>query len=108
MNGAAASGPDLIVLHEADTCATALRDLGAGLPARVQGSVGEWSPLVLRDQIALGHKAALVPIAAGDLVLKHGEPFGRATAAIAPGAHIHVHNVASLSLETDVDGGMSS
>lgn len=91
--------PDLITLDAADTCATALRDLDAGEAARVQGPAGPLPPLLLRSPIKLGHKAALRAIAAGDLVIKHGQPIGRATAAIAAGDHVHVHNVVSLSRE---------
>ena len=99
--------PDLIVLHDADTCATALRDLEARAEARVQGPAGALPPLALLEPIGSGHKAALVATAPGELVVKHGEPFGRATALIAPGQHVHVHNVASLSLETDVGAGVA-
>lgn len=98
----APSGPDVLVLAAADTCGTVLRDLAAGTNARVQGPTGMLPPLPVLAPIRLGHKVALVPIAAGDLVVKHGEPFGRATAAIQPGASVHVHNVVSLSRETDV------
>jgi hypothetical protein len=56
----------------------------------------------LNEDIRLGHKAALRPIAEGDLVIKHGRPIGRATANISPGDHVHVHNVISLSRETDL------
>jgi hypothetical protein len=43
--------------------------------------------------IASGHKIALRPIAAGELVKKYGQPFGRATHPIAPGEWVHTHNV---------------
>jgi hypothetical protein len=44
----------------------------------------------------------LRPIAEGDLVTKHGRPIGRATADIEAGDHVHIHNVISLSRETDL------
>ena len=40
-----------------------------------------------------GHKYALRSIAAGENVVKYGMPIGRATEPIAPGEHVHVHNV---------------
>lgn len=40
-----------------------------------------------------GHKIALAPIGAGTDVYKFGWPIGRTTAEIAPGAHVHTHNV---------------
>jgi hypothetical protein len=93
--------PDLIVLHEADNVGTALRSVSAGT-VKVMGPRGALPDLTLIQEIHLGHKAALRPIAAGELIVKHGQPIGRATAAIASGEHVHVHNVISLSRETDV------
>ncbi|MCY1169223.1 MULTISPECIES: UxaA family hydrolase [Sphingomonas] len=42
-----------------------------------------------------GHKIAIRPIAAGAPVVKFGFPIGTATAAIAVGAHVHSHNLAT-------------
>ena len=95
------ASPDLIVLHDGDNVATALRTVPAGTPARVAGAHGPLPDLTPAVEIRLGHKAALRPIATGELVIKHGHPIGRATAAIAAGEHVHVHNVVSLSRETD-------
>lgn len=95
------SGPDLIVLHERDNVGTALHTLAAGT-VTVMGTYGSLPDLMLVREIRLGHKAALRPIATGELVVKHGQPIGRATTAIARGDHVHVHNVISLSRETDV------
>jgi len=46
-------------------------------------------------RLGLGHKVAAAPIAAGERIVKYGAPIGRATADIAPGEHVHVHNVVS-------------
>lgn len=43
--------------------------------------------------IPLGHKVALRAIAAGQEVRKYGFPIGRASIDIAPGDHVHVHNL---------------
>ncbi len=45
------------------------------------------------EDIAYGHKAALTAIAAGEKVVKYGNPIGIATADIAPGEHVHSHNL---------------
>ena len=95
-------GADMIVVAEGDNVATALHDLASGSTVRVAGPIGPLPPLVLPQEIRLGHKAALKQIAQGDLVIKHGRPIGRATAEIAAGEHVHVHNVLSLSRETDL------
>jgi SAF domain len=93
---------DLIIVADGDNVATALHDVPARSKARVAGPSGEQPLLLVVQEIRLGHKAALRPIANGDLVIKHGRPIGRATANIAAGEHVHVHNVISLSRETDL------
>ncbi len=45
--------------------------------------------------LPLGHKVARRAIAAGEKILKYGAPIGSATADIARGEHVHVHNVKS-------------
>lgn len=69
-----------------DSVATALRDMAAG-----ENALG----VTLTDPIPRGHKVAVAALAAGDPVLKFGFPIGRATRAIAPGEHVHTHNVST-------------
>ncbi|HET9161022.1 MAG TPA: altronate dehydratase family protein [Caulobacteraceae bacterium] len=45
--------------------------------------------------IPAGHKAAIRPIKTGDTVRKYGWPIGYAKADIAPGEHVHSHNLAT-------------
>jgi len=51
--------------------------------------------IMLREPIAMCHKFALRDIAAGETVVRYGESIGRATCAIAAGAHVHIHNLVS-------------
>lgn len=51
--------------------------------------------LELLDAVTLGHKVAARAIAAGEKIVKYGVPIGSATADIAAGAHVHVHNMQS-------------
>jgi hypothetical protein len=44
------------------------------------------------EDIELGHKIALVPIATGEKVFRYGEPIVQATRAIGRGEWVHVHN----------------
>jgi altronate hydrolase len=74
----------LFRIDPADTVATALRDLAAGETA---------SGIAVKDAVARGHKVALVPVAAGQPVIKFGFPIGVATRDIAPGEHVHSHNL---------------
>jgi altronate dehydratase small subunit len=77
-----------------DNVAVALADLAQGAQVRVarEGRIDE---MVAADAVPLGHKLALAAIAQGAPVVKYGEVIGVATSEIAPGAHVHVHNVAS-------------
>jgi altronate dehydratase len=86
---------DAVALHPADDVAVALRDLAAGERVRVRAGDGS-AALTARAAIPLGHKLARRAIAAGEAVRKYGQPIGGATAAIAAGDHVHVHNLRSL------------
>ena len=90
------SVPDLLVVHENDNVATALRDLARG-PASLSDKQGKTSTISLLDSINLGHKVALIDIQLGDIIVKYGQPIGRATTTISTGSHVHGHNVESLS-----------
>ena len=45
------------------------------------------------NDIPIGHKLAIKPLAANDTVIKYGVDIGRAIAPIQVGEHLHVHNV---------------
>jgi len=79
-----------IRLDPSDNVATALVPLAAGTSVALDGE-----SVTLASDIPRGHKFALRPIGRGEPVLKYGQPIGRATKAIQPGEHVHVHNVAS-------------
>jgi altronate dehydratase small subunit len=80
-----------IVLTERDNIATLLDGLGEGGEVEVAGGAS----VVARQPIPAGHKLALRAIAAGEPVIKYGEPIGRASRDIAAGEHVHTHNVQS-------------
>ncbi len=85
--------PRIIHLNPKDNVAVALKPLRPGeLAAGV--------PIV--EPIPVGHKLSLVAIPAGGDVVKYGEVIGIATAAIAPGHHVHVQNVRSARLPAKV------
>ena len=78
--------PAALRLDPADDVAVALRALAAG--ESVEG-------VLVREPVPAGHKFALREIAAGETLRKYGAPIGRATQAIAAGAHVHSHNLAT-------------
>ena len=49
------------------------------------------------EDISLGHKVALLPLAAGQNVIRYGEPIVEATRDIAVGGHVHVHNTRPIN-----------
>jgi altronate dehydratase len=87
-------GWDAIAIHADDDVAVALRDLAAGEAVRVRRA-GAIERVVAAAAIPLGHKLALRALAAGAVVRKYGESIGAASAPIAPGEHVHVHNLRS-------------
>ena len=80
-----------IILDEQDNVATTIQDLQAG--EAVETDTGE---VTLTQAIAYGHKFALQDIPKGAYIVKYGAQIGRATTAIAQGAHVHVHNVEDI------------
>ena len=85
-----------IRVHGVDNVATVIADIAAG--ARL------FADSDLRASVAVrrGHKIALAPIAHGEAVIKYGFPIGIATADIAPGDHVHSHNL-TTALGSDGD-----
>jgi altronate dehydratase len=84
-----------MLLHPDDDVGVALRDLPAGASVTVRRGAHDVC-VVLRESIPLGHKFALHPVASGAHVRKFGQIIGAATSSIEPGAHVHIHNLASL------------
>jgi altronate hydrolase len=76
----------LLQIHPADTVAVTLRAMAQG-----ERALG----VTVAAAIPQGHKVALAPTAAGQIVFKYGQPIGRARCAIVPGEHVHSHNLAT-------------
>lgn len=94
-----ARAPRLLLLHEDDTVLIAIE------------AVAEGDALIIDDARAIapqavpaGHKLARVPHKEGMKVVKYGAPIGVATAEVARGAHLHVHNMRSDYIPTHERG----
>ena len=74
-----------------DNVAIAVQPIPKGKTVTVPDS-GE---VVANQEIPLGHKIALVPIAKGADVIRYGEVICTAAEDIKPGDWIHVHNTAN-------------
>ncbi|MEM7044858.1 MAG: altronate dehydratase family protein [Pseudomonadota bacterium] len=81
-------------LHENDNVVTARIDILPETPIP-----GE--DVVSRRRIPAGHKVAAQPMAAGDAIRKYDQIIGFATEDIAPGDHVHVHNVEMQDFSRD-------
>ncbi|MDT8391889.1 MAG: altronate dehydratase family protein [Lentisphaeria bacterium] len=75
---------DWIQISPRDNVLVALKTLAAGTD--IGGAT-------LPRQIAPGHKIAVQSIPAGQSIIKYGHPIGTATTDIAPGDHVHTHNI---------------
>lgn len=85
--------PRALLLHARDNVAVAVEALAPGEQVRLRGVL-----VTVREPIAFGHKFALCDLVGGEGVVKYGEVIGVASAAIAAGRHVHVHNVVSCRL----------
>src|SRR5881227_1321862 len=83
-------------LRPEDNVAVAARRLDPGTEVQYNGS-----RLTVGGRVGLGHKVALRPIKKGEAVYKYGQIIGFAGRDIAPGEHVHVHNVAADAFERD-------
>jgi altronate dehydratase small subunit len=80
----------VLVISASDNVATALEPLAPGTTLELDRVT-----VTVCQPIPPGHKVAIAPIASGHAVVKYGNPIGLASSDIAPGEHVHVHNVAS-------------
>jgi len=77
----------VVQLHPSDPVVVVLRDFAPGEAVGI-GSVQTQGP------IPKGHKIAVAPLRKNQPVLKFGQVIGVATRDIAPGEHVHTHNLA--------------
>jgi altronate hydrolase len=74
-------------LHPLDNVVVAARRVAAGARVSSEG-------VVAVQAIPAGHKIATRLIRAGEPILKYGQVIGASTLDIAPGSHVHSHNMA--------------
>ena len=87
--------PDFLVHDERDAVGVVVVEgieAGQNLSGWIM-DVDKTISVTVNHAIPLGHKFALKNISNGESVLKYGENIGHAVADIAPGDHVHVHNV---------------
>ncbi len=77
-----------IKISPADNVAIALTPIPQGATVTIPDN----AELVVRQDIPLGHKIGLVPLAKGASIIRYGEVICTASKDIKPGDWIHVHN----------------
>ena len=78
----------LYQINPGDNVAVALEPLKEKTEAEIAGKM-----ILLRSDVAAGHKVAVRPIEKGGAVVKYGFPIGEATERIAAGDWVHTHNM---------------
>jgi altronate hydrolase len=87
-------------LHPDDDVAIALVPLSANRRVEVAGQ-----SVRLNADVAAGHKLALRGVETGQPVYRYGQVIGFATRPIAPGDHVHTHNLAVGDMRLDYQFG---
>jgi len=86
-----------LILHRTDNVAVLKRPVKPGEELLHGGT-----RLPIKQLIGAGHKIALEQIPKGGLIRKYGQVIGQAREPIAPGEHVHSHNVELQSFERDM------
>jgi altronate hydrolase len=87
-----------VVLRPEDDVAIARQELPAGTV--LEDAEGD---ITVRADVRAGHKVARRAVKAGDPVRRYGQVIGFATQDIAPGDHVHLHNLGFTTLQQDYE-----
>ena len=88
------NGQRVIQLHKSDNVVVALDDLPKG------GAIPN-TDFVSVDPVKRGHKIAIAAVETGKNVIRYGQIIGVASQPIAPGEHVHTHNLEMGSHKQD-------
>jgi altronate dehydratase small subunit len=89
------SASRLLLMSPEDNCLIARTALAAGEAVTIDGA-----EVIVPEDIPLGYKVARISLKPGDKVLRYGALIGSVTAAVAQGAMLHTHNLASDYIPT--------
>ena len=92
--------PPVIRLHPDDGVVIARATLLPGTPVA--------DGVAVVGRIPAGHKVAIRPHAVGEPVIRYGQVIGFATAPVAPGEHVHVHNCGMGDFAKDYAWGVDA
>ena len=86
---------NVLRIHPDDNVVVALRELSKGSRLEAAEPIAN-EGILAQDAIPFGHKVAIADINQGQSVMKYGASIGVATEDIAPGQHVHLHNLRSV------------
>jgi altronate dehydratase small subunit len=89
-------------MHPHDNVATAVEEIRAGEEVAVP-VVGTALTFRATEAIPFGFKVALQDLSQGEIIRKYGETIGRASAPIAKGALVHIHNLEGTRARGDLE-----
>jgi altronate dehydratase small subunit len=93
-----------LIMHPDDNVATVVEEAREGEEVRIP-LAGSSLTLFATEAIPFGFKLALQDIPQGEIIRKYGETIGRASAAIAKGALVHIHNLEGTRARGDLEKG---
>ncbi len=95
-------GKRALIMHPSDNVATAVEEIQSGEEVAIPTG-RETITLRAIETIPFGFKIALQEIPQGEIIRKYGEAIGTASAPIARGALIHIHNLAGTRGRGDLE-----
>jgi hypothetical protein len=90
-----ATNSKILQLHPADNVVVCIQALHEGEEVLLPGN-----RVAVPVSVGIGHKLACKNIPQGEIIVKYGVPIGTATENIAPGDHVHTHNITSNYIAT--------
>jgi altronate dehydratase small subunit len=93
-----------LIMHPDDNVATVVEEAREGEEVRIP-LAGSSLTLFATEAIPFGFKLAVQDIPQGEIIRKYGETIGRASAAIAKGALVHIHNLEGTLARGDLEKG---
>lgn len=67
-----------------------------GTKVEIRNKAGQGEDVCVKGDVPFGHKIATQYIHKGELIIKYGQEIGIATAEIAKGEYVHIHNLDSM------------
>lgn len=97
---------DCIMLHPEDNVATVIKKTSGGdILTIANAQMEEIGEITAADNIPFAHKISLADLRTGEVIVKYGEVIGKASADIARGSYVHIHNVISIEGAEKIVGG---